>query len=402
MSMDYYAVLGVERSASAEEIKKAYRRMAMKVHPDVAPGPEAAEKFKQISEAYEILSNPDKRALYDRGGDPRMAGAGFGRGGGFGGFGGGFTGGTAGFDFGDLIDAMFTGQTGPRGPRSRVRRGQDSAVPMTLDLAEAAFGTTVETTIDTAVRCATCEGQGTQPGTRPERCNTCRGAGEITQMQRIGIAGIRTSQPCPNCRGFGVTIPHPCVECDGEGRVRQTETLQVKIPAGLEDGVMIHLPGRGEVGPGGGEPGDIYVKIAVRPHADFRRDGNNLELVVPIPMTAAALGTRVDVPTLEADLVASGREDFADAETTVEVEVPPGTQSGTRIALPNRGIPRRRGRGRGELGVTFLVQTPTRLTKEQRELLEQLAAERDETRVEVRGGAGRGMFGRWKDRLAGQ
>lgn len=390
MSTDYYALLGVERTASAEQIKKAYRKMAMKVHPDVAPGPEAAEKFKELSEAYEILSSPEKRSIYDRGGDPRMAGAG-GRGG-FGGFGG--FGSAQGFDFSDLIDAMFTGQTTARGPRSRVRRGQDSYVPASLSLAEAAFGTTIDTVLDTAVRCSVCDGSGAAPGTSPERCRTCQGSGEITQMQRIGMAGIRTSQPCPNCQGFGVTIPNPCIECDGEGRVRQTEKLQVKIPSGVESGMQIHLAGRGEAGPNGGEPGDVYIKLQVREHEHFRREGNNLELVVPIPMTAAALGTSVEVPTLEADL--GDREDMADAPKTLEVEVPAGTQSGTRVAIAGRGVPKLRGRGRGELGVTFLVQTPTKINKEQRELLEQLAELREETRVQLRSGGGKGFFERLK------
>ncbi|MDO5677653.1 MAG: molecular chaperone DnaJ [Propionibacteriaceae bacterium] len=371
MSKDYYAILGVERDANAEAIKKAYRRRAMKVHPDVAPDDaEAAEKFKELSEAYEVLSDPNKRAIFDRGGDP-MSGAG---GAGFSGFGGGFAGG---FDFTNLVDAMF-GQAGSRGPRSRVRQGQDALVRVTLDLHEAVFGVTKPVKVATAVVCPKCTGKGGEPGSEPVTCSTCDGNGDITQIQRSFLGDIRTSQACPTCRGYGTIIPRPCGECSGEGRVRTTRTLQVKIPAGVSTGIRIHLEGQGEVGPGGGPAGDLYVELAVNNHETFRRDGDNLEMVVKLPMTAAALGTTVDLTTLEAEWEKSDVED-----RTVELEVPAGTQSGTRIALKNRGVPRLRGGGRGDLGVTLLVETPTKLDDEQRALLRQLAEVRDETRVEA-------------------
>ncbi|WP_040284220.1 molecular chaperone DnaJ [Tessaracoccus massiliensis] len=384
MSKDYYTILGVDRDATPESIKKAYRRRAMKVHPDVAPDDaEAAEKFKELSEAYEVLSDPNKRAIFDRGGDP-MSGAG---GAGFSGFGGGFAGG---FDFTNLVDAMF-GQAGGRGPRSRVRQGQDALVRLSLDLHEAVFGATKPVKVATAVVCPKCTGKGGEPGSEPVTCSTCSGNGEITQIQRSFLGDIRTSQACPTCRGYGTIIPRPCSECSGEGRVRTTRTLQVKIPAGVSTGIRIHLESQGEVGPGGGPAGDLYVELSVNEHESFRRDGDNLEMVVKLPMTAAALGTTIDLTTLEAEWEKSDVED-----RSVSVEVPAGTQSGTRIGLKGRGVPRLRGGGRGELGVTLLVQTPTKLDDQQRELLRQLADARDETRIEAvaaKPGKG-GMFGK--------
>lgn len=371
MSKDYYAILGVERDATPEGIKKAYRRRAMKVHPDVAPDDaEAAEKFKELSEAYEVLSDPNKRAIFDRGGDP-LSGMG---GAGFSGFGGGFAGG---FDFTNLVDAMF-GQAGGRGPRSRVRQGQDALVRVSLDLHEAVFGVTKPVKVATAVVCPKCTGKGGEPGSEPVTCSTCNGNGDITQIQRSFLGDIRTSQACPTCRGYGTVIPRPCGECSGEGRVRTTRTLQVKIPAGVSTGIRIHLESQGEVGPGGGPAGDLYVELAVNSHDTFRRDGDNLEMVVKLPMTAAALGTNIDLTTLEAEWDKSD-----EADRKVSLEVPAGTQSGTRIALKDRGVPRLRGGGRGELGVTLLVETPTKLDDHQRELLRQLADVRDETRAEA-------------------
>jgi molecular chaperone DnaJ len=388
MSSDYYEVLGVPRDASPEQIKKAYRRLAMKLHPDVATEPNAAERFKRVAEAYEVLQDPKKRDLYDRGGDPL--------GGGMGGFNGGF--GTAGgFDFTNLVDAMF-GQQASRGPRSRVRRGQDALVRLDLELAEAAFGTTKPLRVDTAVLCPRCNGAGAAEGSQPVRCATCHGQGDVTHVQRSFIGDIRTTQPCPTCRGYGTVIPNPCPECAGDGRVRSTRTINVKIPPGVSTGNRIHLASHGEVGPGGGPAGDLYVELSVANHEFFRREGDDLEVVVKIPMTAAALGTEVLVATLESDLPDADPE-----STTVRVSVPSGTQSGTRIAIENKGVPRLRANGRGQLGITLLVQTPTRIDDEQRELLRQLAELREETRPEVSvQKTGRGVFGRLRDAFAGQ
>ncbi len=389
MSADYYETLGVPRDASAEQIKKAYRRLAMKLHPDVAQESDASDRFKQVAEAYEVLADPKKRDIYDRGGDPLGGGLG-------GGFNGGF--GTAGgFDFTNLVDAMF-GQQGTRGPRSRVRRGQDALVRLDLELAEAAFGTTKPLRVDTAVLCPRCNGSGATEGSQPVRCSTCHGQGDVTHVQRSFIGDIRTTQPCPTCRGYGTVIPNPCVECSGDGRVRSARTINVKIPAGVNSGNRIHLASHGEIGPGGGPAGDLYVELHVANHEVFRREGDDLEVVVKIPMTAAALGTEVTVVTLEADL-----PDAEPDSTTVRVPVPAGTQSGTRVALDGRGVPRLRASGRGQLGVTLLVQTPTRIDGEQADLLRQLAELREETRPEVTVQKhGRGVFGRLRDAFAGQ
>jgi molecular chaperone DnaJ len=388
MSTDYYEILGVPRDASPEQIKKAYRQKAMKLHPDVATEPDASEKFKKVAEAYEVLGDPKKRDLYDRGGDPLGGGMG-------GGFNGGF--GAGGFDFTNLVDAMF-GQQTARGPRSRVRRGQDALVRLDLELAEAAFGTTKPLRVDTAVLCPRCNGSGAQEGSQPVKCATCHGQGEVTHVQRSFIGDIRTTSPCPTCRGYGTVIPNPCVECAGDGRVRSNRTINVKIPAGVSSGNRIHLAAHGEVGPGGGPAGDLYVELEVIPHEVFRREGDNLEMVLRIPMTAAALGTEVKVATLEADL-----PDADPADAIATVTIPAGTQSGTRIAIDGLGVPRLRSHGRGQLGVTLLVQTPTKLDREQRELLRQLAELREETSVEgTVQKHNQGFFGRLRDAFAGQ
>lgn len=381
MSKDYYAILGVDRDATGEQIKKAYRRQAMKVHPDVAQGEDAAEKFKELSEAYEVLSDPNKRSVYDRGGDPM--GRGFGGGAGFGsaGFGGGF-------DFSTIMDAMFGAQAA-RGPRSRTSQGQDALVRARLELHEAVFGCTKPIRIDTAVVCPRCHGGGAEADSQPVTCTTCHGQGEVTTVQRSFLGDIRTAQRCPACQGFGSVIPRPCTECSGEGRVRSSRTISVRIPAGVSTGIRIHLEGQGEVGRGGGPAGDLYVQLTVKEHDRFRRDGDDLELVVTVPMTAAALGTTMEVTTLEDEW-----EDSPVEDRKVLVEVPAGTQSGARIPIRGRGVPRLRGGGRGDLGITFIVETPTKLDDKQRELLSQLATLRDETHVKA-DSEGHGGFLKW-------
>lgn len=386
MSADYYETLGVARDASADDIKRAYRKLAMKYHPDVSDAPDAAEKFKAISEAYEVLHDSQKRSVYDRGGDPLSnAGAGFG-----------FPGGAAGFDMGDLFGAMF-GQSASRGPRPRVRRGQDALVRAQLTLAEAAFGVTKPLNLDTAVVCPTCTGSGSADGTAPVTCSTCHGQGDVTTVQRSFLGDIRTVQACPTCRGYGTTIPNPCHECGGEGRVRTQRTVNVKIPAGVSTGNRVHLDSQGEVGPGGGPAGDLYVEISVAPHEVFRRDGDNLEMVVKLPMTAAALGTEVSLETLEAELESTPVD-----ERTVSLEVPHGTQAGTRLVIPERGVPKLRGGGRGDLGVTLMVETPKKLDDAQRDLLRQLAELRGETRPLAHVDRGRKrVFDRLRDAFTG-
>lgn len=387
MSQDLYELLGVARDADGDAIKKAYRRLARQYHPDVNPDPEAQERFKEISLAYEVLSDPNKRASYDRGGDP------------FGGAAGGFGQG-AGFSFTDIMDAFFGGGAAGaagRGPRPRERRGQDALIRLEVTLAEAAFGVTRELKVDTAVLCSTCHGEGTAAGTHPIPCETCHGAGEVAHVQRSFLGEIRTLRPCAACRGFGSIIPEPCRECSGDGRVRSRRTLTVKIPAGVDTGTRVQLAGEGEVGPGGGPAGDLYVEITIAPHATFTRHANDLHCTVTLPMTAAALGTTLTLPTLEADVV--GEDGAADPEltTTFELEVRPGTQSGADRILRGLGVPGLRG-GRGDLVVTIIVETPTKLDPRQEELLRELAAIREEEAPsgQVRPGQ-KGVFGRLRD-----
>ena len=378
MNPDYYEILGVSRDASPEEIKRAYRRKARELHPDVNPDPETQEQFKLVTAANEILSDPEKRAMYDRGGDP-LSGAG-------GGFG-------QGFSFSDIMDAFFGQQGGAqRGPRARMRRGQDALLRLDVELAEAAFGVSKELKVDTAVVCTTCEGSGAAEGSEPVTCTTCHGRGEVQHVQRSFLGDIRTARPCPTCQGYGSVIPNPCPECAGDGRVRSRRTINVKIPAGVDTGTRVQLSGEGEVGPGGGPAGDLYVEIDVAQHGLFTRDGDDLLCDVTVPMTAAALGTHVDLPTLEAETGA------ADVDKTVPLDIESGTQSGEQVIVRGRGVPRLRRSGRGDLIVQVVVETPTKLDTEQRELLEKLAQVRDEEKP--RGTVTpphKGVFGRLRD-----
>jgi molecular chaperone DnaJ len=263
---DYYEVLGVERDASADDIKKAYRRLARQLHPDVNPGPESEERFKEVTRAYEVLSDPQKREMFDLGGDPLGTGGGFGQG----------------FGFSDIMDAFFGG-TATRGPRPRRRRGQDALIRLDLDLSETAFGTTRELAVDTAVICPSCSGGGAAPGTSPRTCDACRGRGEVQQVARSFLGQVMTTRPCVVCQGHGTVIPSPCTECSGEGRVRTRRSLSVKIPAGVDTGTRIQLSGEGEVGPGGGPPADLYLEVVERPHPVFQRRGDDLHCTVTLP-----------------------------------------------------------------------------------------------------------------------
>jgi len=372
VSTDYYALLGVSRDASPEEIKKAYRRLARELHPDVNPDPEHQEKFKAVTAAYEVLSDPEKRQMYDLGGDPLSASRG---GGGFG---------AGGFDFGDIMDAFFGGGA-QRGPRMRARRGQDALIRIQIDLSDAVFGSTRELTVDTAVACGACTASGMAPGSSPETCVMCKGRGEIQQVQRSFLGQVMTARPCPQCQGFGTTIPHPCPECSGDGRVRTRRTLTVEIPPGVDTGTRIQLSGEGECGPNGGPAGDLFVEIVVRPHELFERRGDELHCLVTVPMTAAALGTSMTLETLDGPL---------------DIDIAAGTQAGQTVTMRGHGAARLRTSGRGDLHVHLSVQTPTELTSEQQELLRQLAALREETTVQVgqgvQGQAG-GLFSRLKD-----
>ena len=376
MATDYYAVLGVRTDASPEEIKRAYRKQARDLHPDVNPDPDAQERFKQVAAAYEVLRDPEKRRMVDLGGDP-LAPAG---GGGGDPFAGGFAG------FGDIMDAFFGGGGSARGTRGRVRQGADALIRLDVDLSEAAFGTTKDLNVDTAVLCVTCSGAGTAPGTNPQTCDTCGGRGEVQSVQRSFLGQVMTARTCPTCLGVGETIPHPCPECAGDGRVRTRRSISVKIPAGVENGMRIRLSGQGEVGPGGGPAGDLYVEVTERPHDVFSRDGDDLHCRVTLPMTAAALGTSLTLRTLD------GEED---------IDIRPGAQSGAVVTLRARGIPHLRGVGRGDLLVHVEVSTPTRLDPEQERLLRELAKLRDEERPAGRAGAG-GLFSRMRDAFNGR
>jgi molecular chaperone DnaJ len=392
VSQDLYETLGIPRDADGDTIKKAYRKLARQLHPDVNPDPETQERFKDVSRAYEVLSDPEKRRMYDLGGDP------------FNGAGGGFAGAGAGFSFTDIMDAFFGGAAGGaagggRGPRPRVRRGQDALIRLEVELAEAAFGTTRELKVDTAVLCTLCQGSGAAPGSSPKTCETCQGRGETVHLQRSFLGEIRTMRPCAACRGFGTIIPEPCRECSGDGRVRSRRSLNVKIPAGVDAGTRVQLSGQGEVGPGGGPAGDLYVEIHVAEHPVFARHGADLHCQVTVPMTAAALGTSLDLPLLEADLVEEGAETDSDVETGVALDIRPGTQSGHEQVIRGLGVPALRGSGRGDIVVRVVVETPTRLDPRQEELLKELAAIRHEESPEgtVRTAPPKSVFGRFRD-----
>jgi molecular chaperone DnaJ len=374
VAKDYYGILGVRRDASADDIKRAYRKLARELHPDVNPDPAAQEKFKEVTAAYEVLSDPKKREIVDLGGDPLSSmGGGPGPGGA-----GPFVG------FQDIMDAFFGGAPS-RGPRPRTRPGADAILRLELDLHETAFGVDAPISVDTAVLCTGCSGAGTATGTHPASCDTCGGRGEVQSVQRTFLGQVVSARPCPTCQGYGTIIPHPCQKCGGEGRVRTRRSLTVKIPAGVEDGMRIRLAQHGEVGPGGGPAGDLYVEIHERPHDVFSRKGDDLHCRVTVPMTAAALGTRLTIKTL-------------DGEETIDVR--PGTQPGATTRIRARGVPHLRGTGRGDLHVHLDVRTPTKLDAEQEQLLKEFARARGEEVAELSKQKG-GFFSTLRDAFNG-
>lgn len=367
---DYYALLGVGRDATAEEIKRAYRKLARELHPDVNPDRRAQDTFKEVTAAYEVLSDPEKRRIVDLGGDPLAPGGGQGgQGNPFTGFGG----------FGDIFETFFGGGAG-RGPRSRVRQGADALLRLDLSLTEMAFGVSKDIAVETAVICQTCHGNGCAPGTRPRVCETCAGRGELQSVQRSLLGPVMSSRTCPSCGGTGEQIPAPCPNCSGEGRVRARRTISVDVPGGIEDGMRIRMSGQGEIGQGGGPAGDLYIEVTEHPHETFTREGSDLHCTVAVPMTAAALGTELQLTTLDSD---------------ERVEIRPGTQSGTVITLRGRGVPRLRSTARGDLHVHVEVRTPTRLDDAQVKLLRELAEVREEE-ISVAGNRG-GLFAKVRD-----
>ena len=341
---DHYEVLGVAREATPDEIKKAYRRLARELHPDVNPGEEASERFKQVTHAYDVLSDPKQRENYDLGDSP------FGGAGGAGGFGG----------FGDIFETFFGAGGGGRSgrPRSRRERGQDALVRVTLDLDDVVFGVHRDLEVDTAVLCETCDGSCCQPGTAPVTCDICHGSGQIQRQVRSLLGNVMTSQPCNVCQGYGTTIPYPCATCQGQGRVRARRTVSLDIPAGVETGLRLQLPGSGEVGPGGGPHGDLYIEVTVTPHAVFSRDGDDLVASLDVSMPDAILGTTTTIESLDG---------------SVELEIRPGVQAGDILTIKGRGITPLRGSQRGDLKVGVHVVTPTRLDAKERALIEDFA-----------------------------
>ncbi len=361
---DLYETLGVDRDASFDDIKKAYRKLARSYHPDVNPDPEMAEKFKEITAAYEVLSDPDKRQNYDVGGN------------GFGGFNNGS------FGFSDIMDAFFGGGQ-QRGPRPRNRPGQDALIRVEVDLMEATFGCERDLNVETAITCNKCNGTGCANNSKPRTCDICKGRGETQQVARSILGQVMTSRPCASCQGFGSVISDPCGECAGDGRVRARKSIPIKIPAGVETGNRIQLSGQGEVGPGGGAAGDLYVEIIELPHDFIIREESNLHISISIPVTSAAVGTKVVIDTLD------GKQ---------EVEIKEGTQSGSTVVLRGLGVTRLRGSGRGDLIVHIQVLTPTKLNKEQSDLFKKIASIRNEglDKVKINTNEEQGFFDKVK------
>jgi molecular chaperone DnaJ len=341
-------VLGVERTVTEQELKSAYRKLALQHHPDRNPNnPDAEEKFKEVSEAYAILADSDKRAAYDRYGHAGVGG--FGQGAGFDA--------SVFQDFGDIFGEIFGfgdmfGGTGGR-RRSRVQRGADLREDLTLEFEQAFFGAESRVTVRRHEACEECHGSGAAPGKGPTTCRSCNGRGQVRYQQ--GFFSI--ARTCPACQGTGSVITDPCAKCKGEGRVLRQRAVEAKIPAGVEDGTRIRFAGGGEVGPFGGPAGDLYVVLHVKEHPFFEREGNDLHCVVPISVTQAAMGAEIRVPTMEGEHV---------------LKIPDGTQPGTTFRVRNKGVPVLNGHGKGDLYVEVRVQIPTKLGKRQRELLQEL------------------------------
>jgi molecular chaperone DnaJ len=346
---DYYEVLGVPRDASDEEIKRSYRRAAQRHHPDIDSSDGAETRFKELNEAYRVLSDRQRRTAYDMFGHSGVDAA---SAGGFeGGFGGGFG------PFGDIFDAFFGGTpAGTRG-RRRVVAGADLRYDLTIDFAEAVSGVTREITFPTLVRCTVCDGSGAEPGSEPEKCPECNGTGEKRRVSQTILGQMVNITACPRCAGEGRIVSKPCAACRGDGRVREQRTIKVEVPAGIDSGQRIAIEGQGEAGPRGGPPGDLYVAVTVREHAELLRRGTELYYELPVTFSQAALGATVEIPTVEG---------------TEPMEVPAGTQSGTELRLRGRGVPRLRNAGRGDLHVIVTVVVPPKPSKRERELLKEL------------------------------
>jgi molecular chaperone DnaJ len=366
---DYYQVLEIERTATEVEIKRAYRKMARQYHPDINKDDGAEERFKEVNEAYEVLSDPDRRAAYDR----------FGHAGVNGGMGGDPFGGFGGSPFGDLFESFFGGAAA--GQRAAPPRGSDIQVSVTLTFEEAVFGTEKEVEVDRLETCDVCNGSRMKDGKEPLTCGNCGGSGEVRRVQQTILGQFMTSGPCPTCQGEGVIITDPCDACRGRGRRRQYRTIDVTVPAGVDDNATLRLSGQGEDSPvKGGQAGNLYVKIHVKPHKVFERMGKSIQSQVGINVAQAALGDEVEILTIDGPVM---------------FRIPAGTQSGQQFRLRGKGVPDLRGGTRGDQIVTIQVVTPKQLTDEQRALFEELAASLG-NEIEQQPNS-KGFFGRMKD-----
>ena len=367
---NFYETLGVSTTATPEEIKRAYRRLARETHPDVA-GEASADRFKDVSRAYEVLSDPEKRQLYDMGGESALSGN---RGGG---------GAGANFGFTDIFETFFGGGAArPSGPVPRGRRGQDAIVTLNISLPEAVFGAQREITVNTAVTCPTCHGSCCRPGTSPQTCSACQGRGSVQRVANSFLGQIMTTSPCSVCRGHGTIITDPCTECSGDGRVRSRRTINIDVPAGVESGNRMRMPGYGEVGPGNGPAGDLHVEFRVAAHDVFSRQGDDLVCSVSVPFTAAALGTTITLETLD------GPRD---------VTLKAGTQAGDVHTIRGLGAARIHRGTRGDVKVFVDVTVPKKLSEREKELLREFAELRGEPLPEVTPGTG--LFSRLKEKM---